>query len=78
MSNEIEISREGPVTIIKLNRPRVRNAINKAAADALYDAWMAFEADEQARAGILTGGDDVFCAGADLSDLEGLDGSAGG
>lgn len=78
MSNEIEISREGPVTIIKLNRPRVRNAINRAAADALYDAWMAFEADEQARAGILTGGDDVFCAGADLRDLEGLDGSARG
>ncbi|HLX58158.1 MAG TPA: crotonase/enoyl-CoA hydratase family protein [Ktedonobacteraceae bacterium] len=78
MSNEIEIGHEGAVTIIKLNRPQVRNAINRATADALYEAWMSFETDEQARVGIVTGGDEIFCAGADLRDLEGLDGSAGG
>jgi enoyl-CoA hydratase len=72
MSNEIEVSHEGPITIIKLNRPQVRNAINRATAVALYEAWMTFEADEKARVGILTGGDEVFCAGADLRDLQGL------
>src|SRR5712692_11161895 len=69
-NNEIEVSHEGPITIIRLNRPQVRNAINKATAVALYEAWMIFEADEQARVGILTGGDEVFCAGADLRDLQ--------
>ena len=72
MSEEIEVRREGPVTIIQLNRPQVRNAINRATAVALYEAWMVFEADEEARVGILTGGDEVFCAGADLRDLQGL------
>jgi enoyl-CoA hydratase len=71
-SNEIEVSHEGPITIIKLNRPHVRNAINKTTAQALREAWMTFEADEQARVGILTGGDEVFCAGADLRDIQGL------
>jgi enoyl-CoA hydratase len=72
MSDEIEVRREGPVTIIRLNRPQVRNAINRATAVGLYEAWMAFEGDEEARVGILTGGDEVFCAGADLRDLQGL------
>ncbi len=72
MSDEIVINHEGPVTIIRLNRPEVRNAINRTTALALYDAWAAFEADEQASVGILTGGDEVFCAGADLRDLDGL------
>ncbi|HEV2582978.1 MAG TPA: enoyl-CoA hydratase-related protein, partial [Ktedonobacteraceae bacterium] len=71
-SPEIVVTRDGPVTIIKLNRPHVRNAVNKATADALREAWLAFDADESALVGILTGGDKVFCAGADLRDLEGL------
>lgn len=73
MSDEIEVLRQGPITIMRLNRPQVRNAINRATAVALYKAWMAFEADEEARVGILTGGDEVFCAGADLRDLQGLE-----
>jgi enoyl-CoA hydratase len=68
----IEVSREGAVTIIRINRPEVRNAISKATADALREAWLAFDADENARVGILTGGDEVFCAGADLNDVVAL------
>lgn len=70
--HEIEVSNEGPVTIIKINRPRVRNAINRATAQALKDAWLAFEADEKALVAILTGGDEVFCAGADLNGVDEL------
>jgi enoyl-CoA hydratase/carnithine racemase len=72
-AHEVDIAREGPITIIKLNRPRVRNAVNKAAADALRRAWLAFDADESALVGVLTGGDEVFCSGADLRDLAGLE-----
>ncbi len=71
-TNEIEVSHNGPITIISLNRPEVRNAINKSTAQALKYAWLAFEADEKALVGILTGGDEVFCAGADLNDVDGL------
>lgn len=68
----IEVSQHGPVTVIQFTRGQARNAINAATALALRKAWQAFEANEQARVGILTGGDRVFCAGADLYDLEGL------
>jgi enoyl-CoA hydratase len=39
---------------------------------------LAFDTDDEARVGILTGGDDVFCAGADLKDLAGLAGDVQG
>src|SRR5256884_8661706 len=68
-TKEIEVSHNGPITIISINRPQVRNAINKSTAQALKDAWLAFEADKKALVGILTGGDKVFCAGADLHNL---------
>src|SRR2546430_8903576 len=68
-TKEIEVNHNGPITIISINRPQVRNAINKSTAQALKDAWLAFEADENALVGILTGGDKVFCAGADLHNL---------
>ena len=68
----IQISHDDAVTIIRINRPQVRNAINKETATALRDAWLAFEADDEARVGILTGGDEVFCAGADLTDIAAL------
>jgi enoyl-CoA hydratase/carnithine racemase len=71
-AHEIEVSHNGPITMIKINRPYVRNAINRSTALALKDAWMAFEADEKAMVGILTGGDEVFCAGADLKNIDGL------
>jgi enoyl-CoA hydratase len=83
-TKEIEVSHDGSVTIIRINRPRVRNAINKSTAQALKDAWLAFEADEKALVGILTGGNEVFCAGADLNnvaelatDIEGESGPLG-
>jgi enoyl-CoA hydratase/carnithine racemase len=71
-TKEIEVGHNGPVTVISINRPHVRNAINKSTAQALKDAWLDFEADEKARVGILTGGDEVFCAGADLHHVDEL------
>jgi enoyl-CoA hydratase len=71
-SREIGVMLDGPVTIISINRPHVRNAINKSTAQALRAAWLDFEANENARVGILTGGDNVFCAGADLRNVDGL------
>ena len=66
------VTAEGPVRILRIHRPEARNAIDARTARALREAWQAFEADAEARVGILTGGDEVFCAGADLKDLEAL------
>ncbi|BEL08567.1 hypothetical protein Q0Z83_067580 [Actinoplanes sichuanensis] len=56
----------GPVTVLRLNRPRVRNAIDLTTARALEKAIDDFEADPDARVAILTGSDTVFSAGMDL------------
>ena len=62
----ILVEKKGPVTTVIINRPEVRNAVDRQTAQELADAFRAFEADEQARVGILTGAGGHFCAGADL------------
>lgn len=62
----VRVEREGAVTIVVLDRPEVRNAVDTEHARALYDAFLAFDADESAKVAILTGTAGVFCAGADL------------
>ncbi|WP_353476241.1 enoyl-CoA hydratase-related protein (plasmid) [Salipiger sp. H15] len=59
--------RRGPVLLLTLNRPAVRNAISPEMACRLADAFAAFDADDALRVAILTGaGDLAFCAGGDL------------
>jgi enoyl-CoA hydratase len=65
----VRVERDGVVTTIVLDRPRVRNAIDRATADALADAVRAFEADETARVAVVYGDHGTFCAGADLGAL---------
>lgn len=49
-----------------LDRPAQRNAIDRAAADALFAAFSAFDADPSASVAVLWGAGGTFCAGADL------------
>jgi enoyl-CoA hydratase len=58
--------REGAVTIISINRPHCRNAVDGATARKLYDAFLAFDADGDASVAVFTGTHGHFCAGADL------------
>ncbi|WP_430787832.1 crotonase/enoyl-CoA hydratase family protein [Actinoplanes sp. G11-F43] len=60
------IAWHGPVTVITLNRPEVRNAIDLHTAKALEKALDDFEADDAARVAVLTGSDTVFSSGMDL------------
>jgi enoyl-CoA hydratase len=62
----VTVTREGPVTVVVLDRPEVRNAVDGEHAALLYDAFRAFEADESAAVAVLHGAGGVFCAGADL------------
>lgn len=65
----VRIEKQGPVTTIVLDRPEVRNAVDRATAHALAEAFRAFEADPDARVGVLFGDGGTFCAGADLQAL---------
>jgi enoyl-CoA hydratase len=65
----IRTEREGPVTIVTIDRPGARNAVDRETAQALADAFRAFDADDSARVAILHGDHGVFCAGADLKAL---------
>jgi enoyl-CoA hydratase len=57
------------VTVVTINRPEVRNAVDGPTAHALAEAFRTFEADETARVAVLTGAGGFFCAGADLKGL---------
>jgi len=61
------VAREGPVTIVTINRPEVMNAMHQAAQEELSSAIDAFAADPGQWIAILTGaGDRAFSAGNDL------------
>ena len=65
----VSIEERGPVSVIAIDRPEKRNAINKAVAIKLQEAFAAFDRSDQ-RVAILTGrGGRAFSAGADVTDL---------
>lgn len=63
----VRSEKSGHVTTIILARPQVRNAVDRATAAALADAFREFENDDDARVAVLYGEGGTFCAGADLS-----------
>ena len=60
------VEKNGPVTTVILSRQEVRNAVDRTTAQALADAFRAFDKEEEARVGVLFGDNGTFCAGADL------------
>jgi enoyl-CoA hydratase len=66
VSEAVSVRREGPVTVVQLHRPAQRNAVDGPTAQALADAFRAFDADSEASVAVLHGEGGVFCAGADL------------
>jgi enoyl-CoA hydratase len=65
------IDHQGPVTILRLNRPYVRNALNQALVGRLADALDDLDNDPDTRVIVLTGDDRAFAAGADISEMAG-------
>jgi enoyl-CoA hydratase len=63
----VHVERDGAVTIVTIDRPEVRNAVDGPTAAALADAFRAFESDDDANVAVLTGAGGTFCAGADLT-----------
>ncbi len=62
----VTVTRHGDVTLVTLNRPDVRNAVDAATARALWQAFLDFDADPAARVAVFNGAHGHFCAGWDL------------
>ena len=62
----VRIDHDGPVTIVTIERPDVRNAVDRATAEGLADAFRRLDGDDERDVAILTGAGGAFCAGADL------------
>lgn len=68
------VEQRGPVGIITLNRPQKMNALNKKVVAELAAAFDGYRRDEGIRAVVLTGGEKIFGAGADIEELGGING----
>jgi enoyl-CoA hydratase len=65
-TDTLTIEHDGPVTVVTINRPERRNAVDGLCADHLRQAFTDFDADDTQSVAILTGANGTFCAGADL------------
>src|SRR4051794_19512466 len=61
--------RQGPVAIVRLNRPEKHNAVNRELSAALIETFNELEADDDVLVTVITGaGERAFCAGGDMSE----------
>jgi enoyl-CoA hydratase len=65
----VRIEDDGPVRVVTICRPLLRNAVDLPTAQALADAFREFDHDDRLSVAILTGSEGNFCAGADLKAL---------
>src|SRR6185369_15999404 len=66
MNAPVRVEKLGSVTVVTLDRPEVRNAVDFSTARALYEAFLTFDADEEALVAVFHGAHGHFCAGWDL------------
>lgn len=62
----VRVARHGAVWVVTIDRPAVRNAIDRATSEALAAAMDQLDADPTLSVGILTGASGNFCTGMDL------------
>lgn len=60
---------DGDIVVVTIDRPDARNAVDRATAKELNDAWSRFD-EGDAKVGVLTGADGTFSAGADLKKMD--------
>lgn len=65
----VDVEKSGEIWTVLLDRKERRNAVDRATAEALADAFRAFEDDDEARVAVLHGEHGTFCSGADLKAL---------
>ncbi|WP_322865357.1 crotonase/enoyl-CoA hydratase family protein [Aquicoccus sp. G2-2] len=71
----VRVEKAGAVWTVIQARPEAKNAVDMAVAKALYEAFLAFEADNDARVAVLWGEGGAFCAGWNLKTVDAALGS---
>ena len=69
MSEHIELSRDGAVQVVRMNRPDKKNAITRAMYAAMAKALVDGDADEAVRVHLILGVPGAFSSGNDLADF---------
>jgi enoyl-CoA hydratase/carnithine racemase len=69
MGEAVTYELEDGVAWLLIDRPKARNAINRAVGDGLWAGFRRFEDDPGAAVLVLTGAGEAFCAGADLKEM---------
>src|SRR4051794_11575562 len=68
----IQVEADGPIRVIRLNRPEQLNATNHELHQGLAELFPQIDADDDARAVVLTGNGRAFSAGGDFTYLDEL------
>ena len=66
MDSSVHSEKQGAITIVTLDRPQARNAVDSDTARRLYEAFVSFDEDSAARVAVFHGANGHFCAGWDL------------
>jgi enoyl-CoA hydratase/carnithine racemase len=69
VSEHVEISREGAIQILRLNRPEKKNALTAAMYAALAEALNSANANDEVAVTVIFGQPGIFCAGNDIADF---------
>jgi len=77
-ASAVVVEKQGAVTIVTLDRPDVRNAVDSDTALRLHQAFVAFDEDTQAHVAVFHGANGHFCAGWDLQFGARMAGTPGG
>ncbi|MWD26343.1 crotonase/enoyl-CoA hydratase family protein [Aquicoccus sp. SCR17] len=73
---QVRVTHHDRVALVEIDRPEARGAVSPAMARALFDAFLAIEADDALDAAVLAGTEGHFCAGFDLKAAAGGEGGA--
>jgi len=66
MADVLFEDRRGPVLLLTINRPQVRNALNRAVSERVATGLDRLDEDDDLRVAVLTGADGTFSSGMDL------------
>jgi enoyl-CoA hydratase len=65
-TDTLVVEQDGPVTVVTINRPERRNAVDSLCAEHLRETFQVFDQDDSRSVAVLTGAGGTFCSGADL------------
>ena len=72
LPDELQVEVDGPLRVVRLNRPEHLNATNHVLHRALADVFPQLDADPDARVAVITGNGRAFSAGGDFGYLDQL------